>query len=212
MNRLIILGNGFDLAHGLRTSYSDFMLDLLKNEVEQSFTHSSMDNYTDETRYVKETIVIKREGNLRIDKAVVEHLQQITTIEEFQSLVSKYHITLSGTKDRTIFHRTYNHLKNFNWADIEAAYYDILLGILENNVPRKLSDAKKAEVITLNQELDFFRNRLIEYLERMETEGSLAERSGPRFWERIKNRNFYNEYPPYVHILNFNYTSTINYY
>jgi len=26
MNRLILLGNGFDLAHGLATSYKDFIL------------------------------------------------------------------------------------------------------------------------------------------------------------------------------------------
>jgi len=26
MNRLILLGNGFDLAHGLKTGYNDFIL------------------------------------------------------------------------------------------------------------------------------------------------------------------------------------------
>ena len=30
MNRLIIIGNGFDLAHGIKTSYHDFILDYLK--------------------------------------------------------------------------------------------------------------------------------------------------------------------------------------
>ena len=25
MNRIILIGNGFDLAHGLRTSYADFI-------------------------------------------------------------------------------------------------------------------------------------------------------------------------------------------
>jgi hypothetical protein len=29
MNKLILIGNGFDLAHGLKTSYSDFMLWLI---------------------------------------------------------------------------------------------------------------------------------------------------------------------------------------
>ena len=31
MNRLIIIGNGFDLAHGLKTSYHDFILYYLKD-------------------------------------------------------------------------------------------------------------------------------------------------------------------------------------
>jgi hypothetical protein len=31
MNRLVIIGNGFDLAHGLPTSYRDFIDDFWKN-------------------------------------------------------------------------------------------------------------------------------------------------------------------------------------
>lgn len=32
MNRLVLIGNGFDLAHNLKTRYSDFMLGLFKYE------------------------------------------------------------------------------------------------------------------------------------------------------------------------------------
>ena len=35
MNTLYIIGNGFDLAHGLKTSYSDFLLWYLKQCVEK---------------------------------------------------------------------------------------------------------------------------------------------------------------------------------
>ena len=30
MNRIILIGNGFDLAHGLKTSYDDFVSELWK--------------------------------------------------------------------------------------------------------------------------------------------------------------------------------------
>lgn len=30
MNRLVLIGNGFDLAHGMKTSYHDFILNYLK--------------------------------------------------------------------------------------------------------------------------------------------------------------------------------------
>ena len=33
MNRLVLIGNGFDLAHNLKTRYSDFMLGLFKFEL-----------------------------------------------------------------------------------------------------------------------------------------------------------------------------------
>ena len=37
INRIIIIGNGFDLAHGLKTSYRDFIIDYwekMKKEME----------------------------------------------------------------------------------------------------------------------------------------------------------------------------------
>lgn len=30
MNRIILIGNGFDLAHGMKTSYKDFILSYLR--------------------------------------------------------------------------------------------------------------------------------------------------------------------------------------
>ena len=38
MNRLIIIGNGFDLAHGLKTTYNDFMLSLVSDAFNQANT------------------------------------------------------------------------------------------------------------------------------------------------------------------------------
>lgn len=36
MNRIILVGNGFDLAHGLKTKYEDFVLWYLKTWVEKN--------------------------------------------------------------------------------------------------------------------------------------------------------------------------------
>jgi hypothetical protein len=33
MNRLIIIGNGFDLAHGIKASYKDFILNYFVNSM-----------------------------------------------------------------------------------------------------------------------------------------------------------------------------------
>jgi hypothetical protein len=35
MNRLVIIGNGFDLAHKMKTSYKDFILDFLKEGLQK---------------------------------------------------------------------------------------------------------------------------------------------------------------------------------
>lgn len=42
MNRLIIIGNGFDLAHGLPTSYKEFMDNYWQDMLE---IYKNTDNY-----------------------------------------------------------------------------------------------------------------------------------------------------------------------
>jgi hypothetical protein len=40
MNKLILIGNGFDLAHGLKTSYTDFIDDFWeqkKNQITEEY-------------------------------------------------------------------------------------------------------------------------------------------------------------------------------
>jgi Bacteriophage abortive infection AbiH len=38
MNRLILIGNGFDLAHGMKTSYKDFMIWYLKSSFSEAYS------------------------------------------------------------------------------------------------------------------------------------------------------------------------------
>ena len=38
MNRIILVGNGFDLAHGLKSSYNSFICDLIIQKIEFAIT------------------------------------------------------------------------------------------------------------------------------------------------------------------------------
>src|SRR5579859_6490908 len=54
MNRLILIGNGFDLAHGLKTDYNSFILWYLKKCLNTGFKNSIVNsNYEDELLIVK---------------------------------------------------------------------------------------------------------------------------------------------------------------
>ena len=62
MNRIILIGNGFDLAHGLKTSYRDFIDDYWKTFIENiPFLERS---YKDEnvsienSKYILKNIII----------------------------------------------------------------------------------------------------------------------------------------------------------
>ena len=48
MNRLVIIGNGFDLAHGLPTSYRDFIDDYWVGIKSKFNLYSNNSNYEDE--------------------------------------------------------------------------------------------------------------------------------------------------------------------
>ena len=51
MNRLILVGNGFDLAHGLKTSYKDFIDDFWEGKINEIKYSESNSSYEDE--YIK---------------------------------------------------------------------------------------------------------------------------------------------------------------
>ncbi len=44
MNHIVLLGNGFDLAHGLKTSYTDFLLWYFKKALDSSKSYNSTHN------------------------------------------------------------------------------------------------------------------------------------------------------------------------
>ncbi len=53
MNRIILVGNGFDKAHGMATTYQEFMDDYWKSVGNEIFDGSSFKSYQDEFIYFK---------------------------------------------------------------------------------------------------------------------------------------------------------------
>jgi hypothetical protein len=53
MNKLILVGNGFDLAHGLPTSYKDFLNDFWKDFHLKFNTKESKELFEIDSRYLK---------------------------------------------------------------------------------------------------------------------------------------------------------------
>ncbi|CAD5349554.1 AbiH family protein [Flavobacterium bizetiae] len=110
MNRIILIGNGFDLAHGMRTSYNDFIsyywykiISDIKSTKERLFENSE----------IKIT---------RLPRPVY-----FSTIIKFEEL----HETLERNGSELIFKNKFlehiNHKKQIqNWVDIENEYYLLL--------------------------------------------------------------------------------------
>jgi hypothetical protein len=158
MNRLVIIGNGFDMAHGLKTSYMDFINWYWERRLNAMLT---------ERTAVSEDCLCK--------------LQIINTKEcsswsmvDFNScwdiITGKWKtppsdIICAIRKNTNDFSVTYSpffeaiqqSIETKGWVDIENDYYQILKQCTEN-------DDRGYSVKELNGQLGFLQSKLVEYL------------------------------------------------
>ncbi len=232
MNRLVIIGNGFDLAHGLPTSYKHFIDDFWAN---------IKDNYLKE-EYQK-LIFVKEKDCFFENITMVDFESLKKYCEECNTKKSIYTFYLSNFelkrgsdivfKFESSFFKLINIKNTENWVDIENEYYSEIKKII--NSPDTVKEKKDA-VFKLNEEFDQVKNLLEKYLIRVEEELSESYESeiyltnayfdkGSRSLEnsdfpkkdydeiaKFKMQSFVNQIPFNLYFLNFNYTNTIDKY
>lgn len=90
MNRLILLGNGFDLAHGLPTSYNDFILWYLNDFIEKAVKTG---RYRDELMEVEIRYSISSQTNGRhTNKTLISYFYK----RGFDTLFEKKELMIVG--------------------------------------------------------------------------------------------------------------------
>lgn len=150
MNRIILIGNGFDLAHGLHTSYSDFIRNYL-DLVRLGLTKCAS-NMFDDGLY---KITLKNNGIFGSLDMLVTTPETPESDDWRQYLVTRdqtHYVTIN--KCRLMDHILYN-MSNKNWVDIENAYY-LLLKNSESCFDYNVSD--------LNKDMSCLREKLSSYL------------------------------------------------
>lgn len=202
MNKLVIIGNGFDLAHGLPTRYSDFLL----WEINEAFKQPCRIN---SSSYRIESPLFTVELNYSLVQNSNLEFSKFESIDDFL-------IYLADKKDGRVNIRityTYPFIKSLiefsskNWVDIEREYYIKLLFVEQlrssrNNTWRKM-------LTELNSALDLIKLELERYLKDIKCNSYLQEVMSCFINEiGIKGLINFEE----VLFLNFNYTSTIENY
>lgn len=146
MNRIILVGNGFDLAHNLRTSYKDFI------EWYWNRWLNVLREYNG-TQKEDELFSIRMQGQFNYWSNVFSEMQNIIPKD------SSFHQAIEYIKDyykidnvyKSPFFETINmSISTKGWVDIENEYYKHLVG----NHPLEL----------LNTHLERLRDLLISYL------------------------------------------------
>lgn len=97
MNRLILIGNGFDLAHGMKTSYNDFILWYLKKCFEEAYRKGS---YSDKLIQIVENRGYGF-GSLKNIDGFIEHFYK-TNFDDFESNLYKLQGTSAHLQIRLI--------------------------------------------------------------------------------------------------------------
>jgi hypothetical protein len=152
MNRLVIIGNGFDLAHGLPTSYKDFMNDYWRNVIQ---VFKNKDIYDDDLFSLKVNMMsIGIQGRNEFYKDA----KCYQTLIQFAERNKKYCTT--EFKNKFFFYLSDVAMVE-NWVDIENTYY----GILKEKIKGDLFKYNYPwDVSQLNKEFEEVKNLLEKYL------------------------------------------------
>lgn len=197
MNKLVIIGNGFDLAHGLKTKYSDFILWYLNSVLKKGTTgHRYNDNLVE---------VYTVDSN----PFMFRNIQPMTTISEVKNFI-KNNPEIKIKYKHDFFRQLINELTETNWVDIEYKYYNFLTAIYHLYENRQLDQSSlEKEIQGLNNCFSVIKNELENYLSEISIDHGIIDNE---IEAKIKNLYSEIENDETIYFLNFNYTSTIEHY
>lgn len=190
INKVVIIGNGFDLAHGLKTSYKNF-LDWYMCKVFNEYKLKN--NYYD-------PLVSIEQKNTGIKSAFDN---EIHTAEDVLDLIQS-NINQTINFKSSFFNRVVNSFKANTWVDIEREYFRFLKAYFSNN-----NFADKAKMVDqLNSEFDFLIEQLAAYITQVNTYIAHI----PKLETNNSNFGFnhlFSTSNESIRVINFNYTETL---
>lgn len=155
MNRIVLIGNGFDLAHNLPTSYRDFINNYWIQRVfdlQRTSSHVNSDGLT----------TIKGNSTILWNNIINNWIHNGNTIENIAKYLIEGQKNIVPTRKIEMvpfFRCIIKAIETKDWVNIESEYYSWLKRIFkEGNCGYK--EAKQ-----LNNELGAIKKRLIEYLD-----------------------------------------------
>jgi hypothetical protein len=143
MNRIILIGNGFDLAHGLKTSYQDFIDDFWERKIGifiDTCKHGKLRYRFDEIRKSSTYEYLDDDITIIMSKPYQPiNVWSRSTLRGYKSrfldLCDCLNDTTKGklTIGNNFLKRISENIDIHNWIDIEEEYYASLNGCLEKN-------------------------------------------------------------------------------
>jgi len=216
MNRIILIGNGFDLAHELETRYEQFInhfwqtkRDNLKErfayETSNPFHWVDVDDVIELMSFPKNIDDFKR----CLNSASTTGYKWFDDVSERYSRMEHKDVlydTISFRCTNTFLETISKKYEESNWSGIESEYYTALTNCLNDK------DDKKIE--KLNKEFSFISKKLEKYLTKQTQKAvSMDQEILKKIYSDITQDDFPDEQPQNydlekILLLSFNYTKT----
>lgn len=186
MNRIVLIGNGFDLANDYKTSYKDFIVWYFKEKLRQIMLKAFYNMSNDKI------LKIKKIGD--IDYYVGGEINEESSKMFIDNIFSKKERNVKIEHISKLLLEIVKSYETKGWVDIESDYYRLLCTYISNG--------EADEVKKLNEDLDFVKEKLIEYLkevskEKKEIYQDIQDKIFGPFKEKdiaVKARNIWNEF------------------
>lgn len=176
MNRLVLIGNGFDLAHRLPTSYQDFInwyWDGRFNYLRNAFTSVSK-------AALCELTVTAYPAWYSFFQEGPSVLREYNGAELFLELCKR---GICRAKMTPLFERIHNSIETKGWVDIENDYYELFKKCVLDNAPDEQIDA-------LNTDLYDLQKLLVIYLKSLKISDALLDkRISGKIYQPIKRND-----------------------
>ncbi len=168
MNKLIIIGNGFDLAHGLPTSYKDFIeweFNRLFNIDKEGYLTNDFFYFSTENSSPLDTNQILRVyySFCNPSKGIIL-LDDKFSFQEIQQKLRQYDIIIKFKND--FFKKVFDEISKKKWVDIEREYFLNLIEIF-NSIDKQSSIDKNSLMQALkglNRSVEIIAQELVSYL------------------------------------------------
>jgi uncharacterized protein YeeX (DUF496 family) len=213
MNRLVIIGNGFDLAHSMKTSYYDFIHDYIIKACQMA-----------QEKITYEDVMVYVEKNSPINQPKLDDSTDIKTLFYLDKPLLPGHMEFVDEKlndylkpfiinfKNSFIEKIFTQCHQLKWVDIENEFYEELKKILNNN-----KQTKAAEIRNLNINMKFLINELGKYMHNQKSVNHIRQYE-IILKEKILVNDLASDYivsnvdAVKTLILNFNYTKTIDKY
>lgn len=155
MNRLVLIGNGFDLAHGLPTRYEDFINWYWDQRV---FGFHDKHSHTSKDILCEFSIEGPYTWNAFYHQQIISPLQKLVGKDLIDGIIHDKYGARTGLSCTPFFENIIKSIETKGWVDIENEYYNQLTKCTVS----KTLDFKALE--ELNSQLSYITELLVMYL------------------------------------------------